>query len=70
MDKKITAAQAEEANRVIDQLGGNKCVSEMFDPPISSAAISQWREGGIPKPRLQLLKLMRPDAFNRTEAQQ
>ena len=69
MDKKTMTAEAEEANRIIDYLGGNKCVAEMFDPPISSAAISQWREGGIPNQRLQLLRLTHPDAFSATEAQ-
>lgn len=51
------------ADRVIDDLGGPTAVAQLFTPPITHAAVSQWRRNGIPAPRLQLLRLLRPEAF-------
>lgn len=51
------------ADKVIDGLGGPTAVARLFEPPISHAAVSQWRRSGIPAARLQLLRLMHPDVF-------
>ncbi|MEX3967300.1 hypothetical protein AB4Y42_34585 [Paraburkholderia sp. EG286B] len=47
------------AELVIDGLNGTCAVAELCE--ISPAAVSMWRHAGIPKPRLQFLKLARPD---------
>lgn len=52
------------ADAVIGNLGGPSAVAKLFEPPITHAAVSQWRRNGIPSARLQLLRLMRPDAFD------
>lgn len=56
------------ANIVIDRLGGTSAVARMCEckPP----SVSDWREKGIPKARIQYLKLARPDAFEGIEEQQ
>lgn len=51
----------EQANRIIDAMGGSGDVSELFG--ITSPAVSQWRTDGIPDARLFSIKLMRPDLF-------
>lgn len=50
-----------EANRIIDGMGGTVAVSNMFG--ITSGAVSQWRECGIPDARLFSIKILRPDLF-------
>lgn len=47
------------AELVIDGLNGTCAVAELCE--ISAAAVSMWRHTGIPKSRLQFLKLARPD---------
>ncbi|MBR8028895.1 hypothetical protein KDX27_30290 [Burkholderia cenocepacia] len=49
------------ASQIIDRLGGTGAVADLFE--IDSAAVSQWRKKGIPKPRLQFLRLAHPEAF-------
>ena len=49
-------------SKLIDTLGGTSAVAEMFE--IKPSSVSGWRTEGIPKARLQTLKLMRPDLFN------
>lgn len=49
------------ANKVIDDLGGTAEVAKLCN--VSMAAISQWRENGIPDARLMYLKVIRPDVF-------
>lgn len=51
----------DEACRVIDALGGTGAVAKLCD--VNPAAVSQWRRDGIPKARLQYLRLARPDVF-------
>ncbi len=48
--------------KIIDHLGGNTAVSEIFS--ISSQAVSKWRKDGIPPARMMYLKLAYPDACN------
>lgn len=49
------------ACRLIDALGGTSAVANLFE--IDPGAVSQWRRNGIPKPRMQYLRLARPDVF-------
>ncbi|RQV01079.1 Cro/CI family transcriptional regulator [Burkholderia cenocepacia] len=46
---------------LIDELGGTSAVANLFE--IDPGAVSQWRRNGIPKPRMQYLRLARPDVF-------
>ena len=50
-----------EANRIIDAMGGTSKVAETFG--ITTGAVSQWREDGIPDSRMFSIKLMRKDLF-------
>lgn len=50
-----------EANRIIDAMGGTSKVAEIFG--ITTGAVSQWREDGIPNSRMFSIKLMRKDLF-------
>lgn len=56
-----TQAQA-YAERVIASLGGTSATAKLCKT--SMAAISQWKENGIPEYRLDFLKLARPDVFS------
>ena len=49
------------ANTVIDRLGGTSAVAKICEckPP----SVHGWRVNGIPKPRLQFLRLAYPQAF-------
>lgn len=58
----LKAKQA-EANRIIDAMGGTVAVCELFE--ITSGAVSQWRESGIPDARMFSIKLLRPDLFEK-----
>jgi transposase-like protein len=51
-----------DPNSVIDALGGTTEVARLFE--INPASVSEWRRQGIPKARLQTLRLLRPDLFN------
>lgn len=54
-----------DSNKVIDDLGGTNAVADLFE--IDPSAVSQWRRKGIPKPRLQFLKLAHPELFAGSE---
>ncbi len=64
-DKPIDA----EAVRVIDLLDGPTEVANMFPGDITAQAVSQWKRKGIPKPWRLVLRLMRPDVFERSAEQ-
>lgn len=49
------------ASQIIDRLGGTGKAADLFE--IEPAAVSQWRRNGIPKPRMQFLRIARPDVF-------
>ena len=49
------------ASTIIDRLGGTTAVAELCE--VRHQAVSQWRKKGIPKARLQYLRLARPAAF-------
>lgn len=51
---------------IIDELGGPTAVAALFD--IKQPSVSEWRRKGIPKARLQFLKLYRPDLFAKRAA--
>ncbi|WP_081075653.1 hypothetical protein [Burkholderia stagnalis] len=56
----------DEASTIIDRLGGTTAVARLCEctPP----SVHQWRTDGIPKYRLQFLKLARPDVFEEPAA--
>lgn len=51
------------SKKLIDKLGGTFVVARMFE--VRPPSVSGWKRRGIPKARLQTLKLMRPDLFNK-----
>lgn len=55
----------EFANTIIDRLGGTTAVAKLCEckPP----SVHQWRADGIPKYRIQFLRLARPDVFEGVE---
>lgn len=53
----------QEANRIIDAMGGTVAVCTLFD--ITSGAVSQWRDEGIPEARMFSIRLLRPDLFEK-----
>lgn len=54
------------AVRVIDNLGGPSAVARMCG--ISQPSVSEWKQHGIPQAREQYLRLLRPEAFNKTDS--
>ncbi|PYE21354.1 hypothetical protein C7410_115197 [Paraburkholderia silvatlantica] len=50
-----------DPNIIIDRLGGTTAVAKLCEcrPP----SVHQWRQDGIPKYRLQFLRLARPEVF-------
>jgi hypothetical protein len=52
-------------SKLIDDLGGTSKVAELFE--VTTGAVSQWREDGIPRARLLHLKAIRPDLFKNTQ---
>lgn len=57
------ATSPEEAIRVIAALGGTNAVARLCD--IEPASVSGWKRNGIPQARMQFLKLLRPDVFQK-----
>ncbi|GAB7525355.1 helix-turn-helix domain-containing protein [Paraburkholderia sp. 2C] len=47
------------ACQIIDGLDGTVAVADLCE--IDPSAVSQWRYDGIPKPRMQFLRLARPN---------
>ncbi len=54
-----------DANQIIDALGGTVAVARLCE--IKPPSVSGWRREGIPKPRLDYFKLLRPDVFAAAE---
>ena len=52
---------SESPSELIDKAGGTAKVAALCD--VSMAAVSQWRESGIPRARLMYLRLAMPDVF-------
>lgn len=61
MSEPTLTPEAAEAIRIIDALGGTAAVAKIFD--IKSPSVSEWRSVGIPKARLQYLRLAHPGVF-------
>lgn len=57
----------QDSSTLIDLLGGTSAVAQLFE--ISAASVSEWRRNGIPKARMQTLRLLRPDLFQPTGGQ-
>ena len=55
-----------DANTIIDELGGTNAVAALCET--TAQAVSQWRQNGIPKPRLMYLRLAKPKVFKHLEA--
>jgi len=55
-------------SKIIDELGGTSAVAKLFE--VKPASVSEWRTKGIPKARLQTLKLLRPDLFQQEQRQE
>lgn len=50
-----------EADRIIDALGGTQKTAELFE--VKPPSVSEWRVNGIPRARMQTIRLLRPDLF-------
>ncbi|WP_460290990.1 hypothetical protein [Bacillus cereus] len=57
-----------DANKIIDALGGTSVVAEMCN--LTTGAVSQWRtsENGIPKSWVKYFTAIRPDLFEKSQA--
>jgi len=62
-ENKLKKLKQEEANRIIDAMGGTSAVAELFG--ITTGGVSQWRDDGIPDSRMFSIKLLHPDLFNK-----
>jgi len=62
---KLIKTENPSASEIIDRIGGTVAVAELCD--VKSPSVFEWRRKGIPKARLQFLRLARPDVF-RTNA--
>ena len=60
--KPDTTHKSQEANRIIDALGGTSVAAEIFE--VTTGGVSQWRKTGIPKTQLKFIRLLRPDLFS------
>lgn len=59
----MTNATTLEPEEVIERLGGNARTAEFFE--VTPGAVSQWLQNGIPKDKIKILKLARPDIFRK-----
>lgn len=50
-----------DANKIIDALGGTAAVAKLCE--VKPPSVSEWRNSGIPKARLQYLRLLKPEVF-------
>lgn len=48
-------------SEIIDALGGTSAVADLCE--VTTGAVSQWRQDGIPRARLLFFKAIRPDLF-------
>jgi hypothetical protein len=52
----------DQANRIIDELGGTTVVAQLCE--IKPPSVSEWRNNGIPKPWVRYFACLRPDLFD------
>lgn len=57
-----------DPNALIERLGGPTAVARLCE--VTPQAVSQWRDNGIPKPWEKYLRLLRPDVFAGSAAEQ
>ena len=57
-----------DPNALIERLGGPTAVARLCE--VTPQAVSQWRDNGIPKPWEKYLRLLRPDVFVNSAAEQ
>lgn len=57
----MTTTETDEANRVIEALGGPSKLGALLD--ISKSAVSQWKKNGIPKSQMRYLRNAHPEVF-------
>ncbi|MCU1053281.1 Rha family transcriptional regulator [Stenotrophomonas maltophilia] len=57
-----------DSQKLINELGGPAAVARLFE--IKQPSVSEWKRKGIPKARLQTLRLLRPDLFQSLEGEQ
>jgi len=62
--RSILRAMKTADSQIIDALGGTVQVARVCK--VTKAAVSQWRENGIPDARRMYLELLRPDVFKRS----
>jgi hypothetical protein len=55
-----------DANKIIDDLGGTTAVADLCE--VKPPSVSEWRVTGIPRARLQYLRAIRPDVFEKVGA--
>jgi hypothetical protein len=67
MDTQTQTPEQAYATRVIDAFDGTAELARLCK--ISMAAVSQWKENGIPGYRIDFLRLARPDVFARLDAE-
>ncbi|ROH87978.1 hypothetical protein ED236_00345 [Pseudomethylobacillus aquaticus] len=53
-------------SEIIDKCGGTSTVAELCE--VTTGAVSQWRDNGIPRARLMFLKAVRPEVFTEVAA--
>ncbi|MEA9885984.1 hypothetical protein VDG05_16880 [Xanthomonas campestris pv. raphani] len=56
-----------DSELLIKELGGTAAVARLFD--IKSPSVSEWKRTGIPKARMQTLRLLRPDLLGHKAAE-
>lgn len=54
-----------DESKLIDECGGTVAVAKLCH--VSSQAVSKWRREGIPQARLMYIKLLKPEAFNKSK---
>lgn len=59
--RKPKLKETHDAAAIIAALGGPTQTAALFE--IKQPSVSEWKINGIPKARLQTLRLMRPDLF-------
>lgn len=57
----IEPTQTNDADALIDQLGGTVAVARLCE--VTSQAVTQWRRTGIPRARLMYLRAVKPAVF-------
>tara|TARA_R110000824_G_scaffold137534_1_gene301654 strand:+ start:893 stop:1093 length:201 start_codon:yes stop_codon:yes gene_type:complete len=60
--------QTPTANEIIDRIGGTGATATLCE--IKPGSVSEWRHKGIPKARMQFLRLARPDIFEQTASRE